>query len=217
MRITLLAAILAGTSFSAISAPYIGLEYGFGSTSHDAKSNFTSSPVKLNPSDEDGILSGFIGYSLTPSWAIEFGYSQYNLDDERSKFISSVPGPTLGSFTVKEEEWEAHVKAKQFTLVPVYTHNLNDKWQAKFKAGLTYTQYDVSGSHYFEFEHEPSDIETIDPQSSYSNSSNEIGGLISVGTEYEVYPQLTLGANVKYQFDSFANTASFNIGSTYYF
>lgn len=213
MKKELLSLILTGTSFIAISAPYIGLEYGFGSTSHDTKSNFTSSPVTFEPSNEDGILSGFVGYSLTPSWAIEFGYSQFELDDDRSLFVKYDPL----TYIKTEEEWNAKIKAKQFTLAPVYTYKLSEKWQAKFKAGLTYAQYDVSGSHYLEHENELTDVETITPKSSHSNSSNEIGGLASVGTEYEVYPQFTVGANVKYQFDSFANTASFNIGSTYYF
>ncbi|EGU38246.1 AcfA family outer membrane beta-barrel protein [Vibrio scophthalmi] len=213
MKKTLLTAVLVSASFSAISASYIGLEYGFGSTSQDTQNNFTSSSVKLDPSNEDGILSGFIGYSLTPSWSIELGYSQFDLDDDRSLFVKYNPATHVKT----EEEWEAHIKAKQFSLAPVYTHELTSKWKAKFKAGLTYTQYDVSGSHYLEEENEFTDVEKITPKDSYSNSSNEIGGLISVGTEYEVYPQLTLGANVKYQFDSFANTASFNIGSTYYF
>jgi len=213
MNKTLLSLVLAGASFSAVSAPYIGLEYGFGSTSHDTQSNFTSSPVTLEPSNEDGILSGFVGYSLTPSWAIEFGYSQFELDDDRSLFVKYDPA----TYIKTEEEWNSKVKAKKFTLAPVYTYTLSEKWQAKFKAGLTYTQYGVSASHYLEHENELTDVEAITPKSSYSNTSNEIGGLASVGTEYEVYSQLTVGANVKYQFDSFANTVSFNIGSTYYF
>ena len=214
MKKTLLAAVLISASFSALSSPYIGLEYGFGSTNHDGQSHFTSSPeVKLEPSNDDGILGGFVGYSLSPQWAIELGYNQFDLDADRSRFVKFDPT----TYVKTEEEWHAQVKAKQFTFAPVYTYALSEKWQAKFKAGLTYTQYDVSGSHYLEHENELTDIETITPKSSYSNSSNEIGGLLSVGTEYEVYPQLMVGANVKYQFDSFANTASFNIGSTYYF
>ncbi|MEF1336933.1 autotransporter outer membrane beta-barrel domain-containing protein, partial [Vibrio rotiferianus] len=39
----------------------------------------------------------------------------------------------------------------------------------------------------------------------------------SVGAEYKIFPQLTIGANAKYQLDSYANTASINVGSTYYF
>ncbi|ENH7393907.1 AcfA family outer membrane beta-barrel protein [Vibrio vulnificus] len=214
MNKTLLTAILISASFSAISSPYIGLEYGLGSTRHDDQSRFTSSPeVKLNPSNEDGILGGFIGYSLSSQWAIELGYNQFDLEADRSRFVKFDPTTHVKT----EEEWHSRIKAKQFTFAPVYTYTLSERWQAKFKAGLTYTQYDVSGSHYLEDENELTDVETITPKSSYANLSNEFGGLLSVGTEYEVYSQLMVGVNIKYQFDSFANTASFNIGSTYYF
>nr|WP_241210394.1 AcfA family outer membrane beta-barrel protein [Vibrio ichthyoenteri] len=122
---------------------------------------------------------------------MELGYSQFDLEDDRSKFIGS------DGTKKTEEEWEASVKSKQFSLASVYTHNLNDKWLAKVKAGLTYTQYDVNGSHYEETEYHASEVETIKPYSGYSDSSNEVGGLIAVGTEYKILPQLTVGANVK--------------------
>ncbi len=141
------------------------------------------------------------------------GYNQFDLDADLSRFVEFNPT----TYVKTEEEWHAQVKAKQFTFAPVYTYALSEKWQAKFKAGLTYTQYDASGSHYLEHDNELTDVETITPKSSYSNSSNEFGGLLSVGTEYEVCPKLMFGVNIKYQFDNFANTTSFNIGSTYYF
>lgn len=214
MNKLLILVALAFPSFSALSNAYVGLEYGLASTNHDGQSRFTSSPeVILDPSNEDGILGGFVGYSLSPKWAIELGYNQFDLDADNSRFVKYDATTQIKT----EEEWNAKVKAKQFTLAPVYTHTLNEKWQAKFKAGLTYTQYDVSGSHYLEDENQLTDVEIITPKSGYSSSFNEIGGLISVGTEYEVYPHLAVGANIKYQFDSFANTVAFNIGTTYYF
>lgn len=213
MKKSLLAAVLVSASFCAISAPYIGWEYGVGSASHDAQSNFKQDPLlKLEPSLEDGIFGGFVGYSLTPSWAIEMGYNQFDLEDSRS-----VKEPYQNDGYERETEWDSSIKAKQFVLTPVFTYELNDKWLTKIKTGLTYTQYDISNSKTFEKEHIVSDAETTTSLEHNSSSSNEIGGLVSVGTEYKVLPQLTVGANVKYQFDSFANTASFNVGSTYYF
>lgn len=211
MKKTILAAVLLSTSFAAISAPYIGLEYGFGSTSHDAQSDFKDPSIKLDPSLEDGIFGGFVGYSLTPSWAVELGYNHFELSDGQSQQVS------MTAEYEEEREWDAKVKATQFSLAPVYTYAMNDRWSAKIKAGFTYTQYDVSGSQTLEKEFHVTDVETSKHEDGYSSSSNEIGGLVSLGTEYRVLPQLTVGANVKYQFDSFANTASFNLGSTYYF
>ncbi|MGL4381125.1 MAG: AcfA family outer membrane beta-barrel protein [Vibrio sp.] len=214
MNKLLISVVLAFPSFNALSSAYVGLEYGLASTSHDGQSRFTSSPeVILDPSNEDGILGVFVGYSLSPKWAIELGYNQFDLEADHSIFVKYDKATNIKT----EEEWNARVKAKQITFVPVYTHTLNEKWQAKFKAGLTYTQYDVNGSHYLEEENQLTDVEVITPKGGYSSSFNEIGGLISVGTEYEVYSHLSVGANIKYQFDSFANTVAFNIGTTYYF
>lgn len=213
MKKTILSVALAGLSLNVIAAPYVGIEYGIGSTSHDVQSNFKQDPnVKLDPALEDGILSGFVGYQLTPSWAVELGYSQYDLDGSRS-----FKHPYQNDGIERETEWDSSVKAKQFMLTPVYTFDLSDKWLTKVKAGLTYTQYDISNSKTYEEEHIVTDVEQNRTLEHNSRSSNEIGGLVFVGAEYKVLPQLTLGANVKYQFDSFANTASFNIGSTYYF
>ncbi|PMH03886.1 AcfA family outer membrane beta-barrel protein [Vibrio lentus] len=207
--------VLASLPFYGMTGPYIGIEYGVGSTNHDEQNKFmsSSSNVKLDPSNEDGILSGFLGYSLNQRWAFELGYSQFELDDDYSKFVRYDPA----TYTITEEEWDANVKAKQFSLVSVYSHSLNNRWLAKLKAGLTYSQYDISSAHYIEKENQLSDIEMITPISSESSSSSEIGGILSVGMEYLVYSQFYLGANAKYQFDSWAKTASFNLGSTYYF
>ncbi|MEF1305792.1 autotransporter outer membrane beta-barrel domain-containing protein [Vibrio owensii] len=50
-----------------------------------------------------------------------------------------------------------------------------------------------------------------------TEKNNELGAVFSVGAEYKIFPQLAIGANAKYQLDSYANTASINVGSTYYF
>jgi accessory colonization factor AcfA len=215
MKKTLLATALMAASFSAISAPYIGVEYGIGSTSHNYQQHFISPSIKLDPSLDDGVLSGFIGYSLTPSWAVEFGYSQFDLNDDRSQYTGAGSDAT-GNYTT-ENEWNASIKAKQFSLAPVYTHVLNEKWLSKVKMGITYTQYDITNSTGWEKEYHREDIEISGTNDSHSSSSNKLGGFISIGAEYKVIPQLTIGANAKYQIDSFANTASVNLGSTYYF
>ncbi|UKA03980.1 AcfA family outer membrane beta-barrel protein [Photobacterium damselae] len=214
MKKIVLITMLVGTSFGATAAPYAGLEYGFGMTDHDGQSQFKkTSSIKLDPSNSDGLFTGFIGYTVNPQWAIELNYSQFDLEDDHSRFIKYNSATQVKT----EEEWDAHVKAKQFTLAPVYTHAITDKWVTKFKAGISYTQYDIDGAHYLENENQISDMEITKPKENYSSSSNKLGGMLSVGTEYEIYPQLALSINAKYQFDSFASTASLNIGSAYYF
>ncbi|GHA60462.1 AcfA family outer membrane beta-barrel protein [Photobacterium aphoticum] len=210
-----LSTLLIACSFSATAAPYVGLEYGVGSASHDATNTFSKEGVHLDPSLEDGILGGFVGYAFNDNWALELGYNQFELSDSHSSYL----GLTADKAYHHEMDWDASVDAKQVTLAPVYTFAFNDQWRAKVKAGLTYTQYDASQSKTEEWESVTNDdIEhEINHPTAAAQSQNEIGGMVSVGAEYAVLPQLTVGANVKYQADSYASMASFNIGTTYYF
>ena len=215
MKKTLLS-LMVMCSFSAAAAPYVGLEYGIGSTSTDFHSSFSADGVNLDPSSEDGIVSAFVGYSFNPAWAVELGYSQFDLDDSQSKNLGIA---NVGSKDYHHEmDWNSSVKAKQISLAPVYTYALNSDWTTKFKAGLTYTQYKTSESKSQEYELVTNDdVEMENGLFHRSSDRNEVGALLSIGTEYVVLPQLTIGANVKYQLDSYANTTSFNVGTTYYF
>lgn len=211
MKKSLIAAMLVSTSFSAISAPYIGLEYGFSSTEHEIQSNFKDTAIQLEPKSDEGILNGFVGYNFNDAWGIELGYSQYKLEDSRTQLINAT------TEYKEEREWQSHIKANQISIAPVFTHNISDRWLAKIKAGLTYTMYDYGSSQSLEKEFHLTDHEVNQIEDSHSNSTNEIGGLISLGTEFKVINNLTIGMNLKYQFDNTANTASVNLGSTYYF
>ncbi|MGR5130806.1 AcfA family outer membrane beta-barrel protein [Vibrio alfacsensis] len=209
-------AILAASSFSVSAAPYVGLEYGFGTTDHDIETSFKADGVTLNPELEDGIFGGFVGYSLNDSWAVELGYSQFDLDDSRSKNLGIVD--IDGQNYHHEMDWDSSIKAKQITFAPVFSHALNDKWTTKFKAGLSYTQYESKASKHEEHELVSNDdVEMGSTLFHSSEKNNELGAMFSVGAEYKILPQLTIGANAKYQLDSYANTASINLGSTYYF
>ncbi|MHC0045172.1 AcfA family outer membrane beta-barrel protein [Vibrio campbellii] len=208
--------ILAASSFSVAAAPYVGLEYGFGTTDHDFETSFEADGVNLNPEQEDGIFGGFVGYSINDSWAVELGYSQFELDDSRSKNlgIENIDGKDYH----REMEWDSSIKAKQITLAPVFSYALNDKWTTKVKAGLSYTQYESKAGKYEEHELVSNDdVEMSKTLFHSTEKNNELGAVFSVGAEYKIFPQLTIGANAKYQLDSYANTASINVGSTYYF
>ncbi len=115
-------------------------------------------------------------------------------------------------------DWDSSITAKQVSLAPVFNYALSDKWTTKFKAGLTYTQYDAKVAHDQEYELVVNDdVEISNTLFHSSEKNNELGAMFSVGAEYQVLPKLTIGANAKYQLDSYANTASFNVGTTYYF
>lgn len=198
------------------ASPYVGLEYGFGSVSHDNKVKFSDSKV-LDPKLDGGILNGYLGYSFNSTWSIELGYSQFDLDDGISENKGLVTGND-GNTYLYEVDWDASIKAKQLSLTPVYTQKINNKWSLKYKLGLTYTEYKSKQGIYEEYELITNDdIESTVPIVHEQSKQNKLGGLVSIGSEYEVIKDLAVGANIKYQFDSFAQTGSINIGATYYF
>ncbi|MDW1813574.1 AcfA family outer membrane beta-barrel protein, partial [Vibrio sp. Vb2362] len=117
-----------------------------------------------------------------------------------------------------EMDWDSSITAKQVSLAPVFSYALSDKWTTKFKAGLTYTQYDAKVAQHQEYELVANDdVEISNTLFHSSEKNNELGAMFSVGAEYRIFPQLTIGVNAKYQLDRYANTASFNVGTTYYF
>lgn len=208
--------LLVTCSFSAAAAPYVGVEYGMGTTTHDFQPAFNADNVQLDPKQEDGIASGFVGYAFNDAWALELGYSQFELSDSHSKYLGMTT--VNGQVYTHELDWDSSVDAKQISLLPVYTYELNEKWSAKLKAGLTYTQYKASAGKYEEFELVANDdIEHGKTLSHTSSTTDSVGALVSAGVEYRILSRLAIGANAKYQTDSFASTASFNIGTTYYF
>ncbi len=98
----------------------------------------------------DGITSVFVGYTFNDSWALELGYSQYELDDSRSNDLGVVS--VNGQDYWQEMDWDSSIKAKQISFAPVYTYAMDDKWSLKFKAGVTYTQYESKAGKYEELE-----------------------------------------------------------------
>ncbi|WP_390242639.1 AcfA family outer membrane beta-barrel protein [Vibrio sp. R78045] len=215
MKKILLAALII-SPLPAMATPYVGVEYGYGSVNHDFEPQFAADNMALNPDLDDGIATAFVGYAFNESWALELGYSQYELDDSRSNDLGIVS--VDGKDYWQEMDWDSSIKTKQISLAPVYTYAMDDKWSVKFKAGVTYTQYQSKAGKYEELELLINDdVEINNMLSHHSQSTNEWGGMIAFGTEYEVLPQLSIGANVKYQADSYANTASFNVSTAYYF
>ncbi|AMG32053.1 porin family protein [Grimontia hollisae] len=212
----LLLPLLITSSFSASAAPYIGLEYGIGHTNHNVEAHFLQDNLVLKPDLDEGIFSGIVGYSFNDTWAIELGYSQYEPDDGRSQYLGVEK--VNGQDYLTEHEWDASIKAKQLSLAPVYHYTLNDKWTAKFKAGLTYTEYKAQANKHKDYELVTNnDVEFSESLYHQSDKSKRVGAMLAAGAEYKVLPKLAIGSNVKYQFDSYADTLSLNIYTNYYF
>nr|WP_086939755.1 AcfA family outer membrane beta-barrel protein [Thaumasiovibrio occultus] len=207
-------ALLATCSFSSVASPYVAIEYGIGSSDHDVEPVLDGK--QLNPELDEGIMGVTLGYALSDQWALELGYSQFDLDVGSSQRL---PNQTIdGKDYMVEKEWDASISAKQLSIAPVYTYHLNNLWRAKFKAGLTYTQYEESSHVGEEYEWVLNDdVEFDKALGGYSKTSNELGALVGVGVEYQLLRQVTIGANVKYQLDAYSNTASANLSASYYF
>ncbi|MUK71137.1 AcfA family outer membrane beta-barrel protein [Aliivibrio fischeri] len=204
--------LMAATSTATIAAPYVGLEYGLTNMSHDYSTTFSNDNVSLTPDDSSSAFGGFVGYRFN-EFGLELGYKKFESDDSRSQMlVSDKPGYT------KEREWDADLDATQFTFKPVYFYNINDKVQLKTGLGLTYTQYKFDSSANTEYENDLTDHEfTQDYVAGDSKSESVFGGIVSVGIEYMVIPNLALGASASYQVDSVANSTSFMLSSAYYF
>jgi len=199
-------------AFPAISAPYIGLELGSAFVGGDIENEVAVSDVNLHPEASDAIVAAFVGYQFNNRWGLELGYRQFELED-------SFSSETFTSETVYlEEEWDANVNAKQLFLMPTYSYQINDKWKLKSGLGVTYTQYEQGSEYSTELENiYDEDILGSETSISENAEQQQWGGIASVGVEYNIISNLTIGASAKYSVDSYAEVISLNITTVYTF
>lgn len=199
-------------SLPAFSAPYIGLEYGAGIINNDVDSVFETETGGLDPELKEGVFSAFVGYQFSKRWGLELGYRQFKFEDEFSQTSN------IDATSYLEQEWSTEVNAKQVTLMPTYSFHINQKWKLKAAAGLTYTQYEQKDEYSTEVE-SIYDLDSLEPETSQSSaeSTDQWGGIASVGIEYNIIHNLNIGASVKYHADSVSDGVSFNLSTVYYF
>ncbi|QDF66200.1 porin family protein [Shewanella sp. SNU WT4] len=209
-KLLVLSTLLAAPAFA---TPYIGAEYGVAATNHNFEPvvNF----VQLTPDNNEGVAGVFMGYQFSDNLALELGYRQSELSDGQGQ--ESLVG-TGADLTEIEKDWDADIKVKQLTLMPIYSFHINDKWTAKLGAGISYSRYDFSASFTETSEHVATDIETVTSHiTGDTGTHSEIGAIASVGVEYAIMPEWTVGVNAKYQADSFANSSSVSLMTRYSF
>jgi len=199
-------------SLPVVSAPYIGLELGTMSVGGDVQDEFTGNSLDLNSDTSDTTISAFVGYQFNKQWALELGYRQFELEDSLS--VDTYLSDTVYS----EEEWEASVEAKQIFLMPIYSYHLNDQWTLKGGVGVTYTKYEQSTEYSYE-EETIYDEDVIGSETSQSERAKQQqwGGVASVGVEYNITSNLSVGTSAKYHVDSYADSLSLNISTVYSF
>ncbi len=204
------------SSSSVFAAPYVGLEYGISSVDSKYNTHFVNDNVSLSPDETNDSFGGFVGYKLN-TFGFELGYRQYDADASRTQFEGYTG--TFPNQYKEETEWDAEVRAKQFTFKPVYFYNINPKLQLKTGLGLTYTQYKYKSSTHSE--HEMLLNDDVEYRTSRiggeTQKDNVFGAIASIGLEYNVIDRLFLGASASYQLDSMANTSSLTLTSAYYF
>ena len=196
----------------AVSAPYIGLEFGTAFVSGDIENEFDSSNVNLNPDSSDTSIAAFVGYQFNKNWGLELGYRQFELEDSFSR-------ETFASDTVYlEEEWEESIEAQQLSLMPIYSYHLNEKWKLKGGVGVAYTQYEQHAEYSTEKETIfDEDIPGSETSLSSKRDQQQWGGIAMVGVEYNILSNLSVGAAAKYHADSYAESLSLNISTAYSF
>lgn len=206
--------ILLITLFAAVSLPaqanvYMGLEYGWNDLDSDYEPIINGRELK--PKSKQGYGSLYIGYQFNDQWGIELGYSQFKLEDSHS--IERVDAQYE-----YEQSWDAHIKAKSLTIMPIYRVAIGEKWKVNIGAGLSYSQYDFSAAYKDERESHVTDIdEVMDYQQGPYGEQSEVGVIVSIGTEYPITKNILIGARAKYQIDGYTNTTTFGVTTKYAF
>lgn len=205
MKKILLSLPVALMAFNAYSGVYVNAGIGASSFSHDERVVFSgSSNVTLTPRDADYSWRLGVGYRQEQSnWGLEFGYSHFDADSSREQLLSA--GIVNNQFVTVTNKWEADIKVNQLSLKPVYFYDLNQDVSLNVGLGLTYTNYDVRGNSFEETDREPSDFDTVRPIAgsifTARTRKHEIGAIASVGVDYSVWNNVTIGAQANISAD----------------
>ncbi len=175
---------LLACSLPVVATPYVGIEMGYAIPHHDMK--MVSDGSVISPDSNDLFLGFYSGYQFDKTWALELGYQQ-------NQYTGTDKTRT-----------HATLDSDRFYLAPVYSISLtNDRdWNIKFKAGVSYAQYEFTGQN---------------ARSSQSRTSSDLGVIAAAGIEYRLMPELGMGLNYSYQSDSFASASALSLFTQYYF
>lgn len=121
---------------------YVGAGAGIAGMSVAQSVDFPADGVSLEPDDSTEIGQLFAGYRFDNHWGVELAYQQFKSDTSRSQQIDATT----------EREWEAKMTAKQLIIKPVYFWEFAPAWTLKSGLGLSYSDYDFSGSSHDEIE-----------------------------------------------------------------
>ncbi|MGL5335329.1 MAG: hypothetical protein ACRC9R_04145, partial [Enterovibrio sp.] len=105
------------------------------------------------------------------------------------------------------ENYDSELKGLRFSLLGVYLHDITPQLQLHAGVGLSVTNYDITASSHREFFDEIS----LGPIPGVTNpaprSETAIGGVASIGLDYQAWQNITVGVGAKFGIDSIASTA----------
>jgi len=205
----------------ALSQPYIQLGLGMVEMDHDEDFIF-SDGTRLKPDSSENMFQLTLGKRYE-QLGFEVSYSQYEGEESKEwEAYTNIPalpaGVSGGTPNEYDEDWDSKFKAQQLAVKGVYFHNLNERLTLKGSLGLTYTDYELTASHEQSWEEDK-----VGPDWEYDylvshdkNSETAWGGILSVGVNYVLAPQLapnlTLGVEASVAADKY-NTATALLGN----
>lgn len=201
-----------------LAQPYISLGLGTAELDHDEDVIFSDN-TKLTPDSNEGAFQLTLGKRFE-RFGVEVSYRRFEGEDSRGLdgFVTDPAGRPAGYPTGNyehEQDWDAKLKAQQFAVRGVYFHDLSDRLTLKAGAGVTYTDYELSSSWSEEYELDVlngPDYEYGSTLESSKTSDDAWGGLVSVGVDYAVLPQLapnlTLGLEASVAADKYSTTSA---------
>ncbi|MGL4826928.1 MAG: AcfA family outer membrane beta-barrel protein [Vibrionaceae bacterium] len=183
--------------------PYLRLGYGVGSISTSEESVFAGSAqnVRLTPNDSsDGVWDVSLGYRVRPNFAFELGVQQFRSDAEAEIYVS-------GSTLFLQDNYDSELKGLRFSLLGVYLRDINPQLQMHIGAGLSMTNYDITASSYQDMLDDIPVGAIPGVTNPAPRSERAIGGVATIGLDYQAWQNITFGVGAKFGIDSIATTA----------
>jgi hypothetical protein len=144
----------------------------------------------------------FIGHRFDNNWGIELGFTAFEQSAERENIIDYL----------HEEEWEADADYTQISIEASYLYPITDSLKLVGAVGILHHNADFNASYKIDVENGP-DINYIN----LNQSDSSVGGLASIGVQYQVYKNVDIIAKAQYARSSIVGNSSIMLSASYTF
>lgn len=194
------------TPLTALANTYIGagIQSNNPSIQDDNVKKMSMNNVTLNLQKEGASsdLHLFLGHRFDNNWGIELAFTAFEQSAEREVFIDYL----------QEEEWEADADYTQISLAATYLYPINDSLKLVGAVGILHHDADFNISYKIDIENGP-DIN----YTNVNQSDSSVGGLASLGIQYQVYKNIDVTAKAQYARSSIVGNASLMLSASYTF